>query len=142
MQKAIVGIIAGIVFAPAAFAQSADDCINLYNGLKTQFEQAAAANGLAQMPSPYCVQEGNLISLNAEGPMPPISCEGGKEDHWHLEAKAIIGKDSVCVLMLRGLAAEENLNGNCGSEEARIGLAANQAAKWRRFLRDECAAGR
>jgi len=134
MLKSFTGTAVGLLVCASAFAQTADDCIGQYETLKAQFEQASAANGLAEPPVPYCVESGNLVSLDAEGPLPPISCEGGGWDHWHLEAKAVLGNEAICVLMLRGLDGREG----CGTGEIRMALPANEAVRWRNYLREAC----
>ena len=139
MLKSIAGLIMGAFFCASAFGQTADECIAQYEELRADFRAAAAANGMASAPEPYCVEEGNLISLDAEGPMTPISCEGLGEDHWHLKAKSILGKDSACVLRLYGLQGDQlQAHPGCGTPEMRIDLPANEGAEWRKYLRGEC----
>jgi len=128
MLKQLTGLVIGLGFCASAYGQTADDCIAEYEALRGEFRAVAPAS-----PAD-CVQDGPIISLDAEGPLPPIVCEGGEWDHWHLEAKAIIGQESACVLMLRGLKDRTG----CGTEEIRIELPANEAAQWRNYLRDEC----
>lgn len=129
MIKPLICLAVGAALgATSAQAQTADDCIAQYEALRDEFRAAAPA-----APAD-CVQDGPIISLDAEGPLPPTICADGEWDHWHLEAKAIIGQESACVLMLRGLKDRAG----CGTEEIRIELPANEAAQWRNYLRDEC----
>lgn len=140
MVTRIAGLLAGLILCASAYGQTADDCITRFEQLRGEFEAAAAANGLVEPPAPFCITEGNMISLDAEGPLPPISCEGGEWDHWHLQATALFDNDAACILMLRGLDAEGDPKGQCGTDEIRIELRANEGAEWRNYLREVCRA--
>ena len=116
-----------LFFAAGLQAQTANDCIAEYENLKAEFELADPG---AEM---NCVVKGNLVSLDTEGAL-PAGCTGNW-DHWHLEARAGVGKDErSCVVMLRGLEGQEG----CGTAAISYELAANEAAKWRNYLRKEC----
>jgi hypothetical protein len=128
MLKQITGLVMGLGLCISAYGQTADDCIAQYEALRGEFRAAAP-----DVPAD-CVQDGRIISLDAEGPFPAGLCAGGEWDHWHLEAKAVLGPDPACILMLRGLTDREG----CGTEEIRIDLPANEGARWRNYLRDEC----
>ena len=128
MLLRIMGLAAFFVLSTSAFAQTADDCIAEYEDLKLQFEATSLDAAL------NCVKEGNIISLDAEGPLPASGCGGGEWDHWHLQAKVVGGNEATCTMQLLGL---EDRSG-CGTEEFSLDLPANEAAKWRKYLREEC----
>jgi len=128
MLKRFAGLAVGLSLSVSAFGQTADDCIAQYELLKPQFQAAAPG---AQVD---CVQEGNIISLDSEGPLPASGCAGGAWDHWHLQAKAVLGNSPSCSVQLLGLDDREG----CGTPEFRLELPANEGAKWRNYLRDEC----
>ena len=116
-----------LLSVPTVWAETAEDCIAEYENMKAQFELAAPGASLD------CVKTGSLISLDTEGAL-PVGCSGSW-DHWHLEAKAGVGKDNrSCSMMLRGLEGQEG----CGTTEVSFELPANDAAAWRNYLRDEC----
>ena len=119
-------LVSGLMFATSAQAQTADDCIAEYENLKSRFEAAAPDAAV------NCVAQGNIISLDAEGPL-PAGCSGSW-DHWHLEASVAGNKEGSCKMMLRGLEGNED----CSSEEFVLDLPANENAAWRNFLRNEC----
>jgi hypothetical protein len=128
MKIALVMAFLGLLFASGLQAQTADECIAEYEGLKAQFEATAADAEV------NCVVRGNLISMDREGAFSPSCRNKGKWDHWHLEAKATGAREGSCKMMLRG---QDGVEG-CGTEEFVILLAANEAAAWRKYLRDEC----
>lgn len=128
MVTRIAGLLAGLILCASAYGQTADDCIARFEGLKAEFERSAPGAEV------NCVDQDWIISLDAEGPLPGISCEGGAWDHWHLEAKSIRGDEEACIMRLRGLDGVEG----CGTEEIRIELPTGEAAKWRNYLRNEC----
>ena len=126
VRGCFVGGCLALLFGSSIQAQTANDCIAEYEDLKAQFEAVAPD---AQL---NCVQKGNVISLDTEGPL-PAGCTGSW-DHWHLEARASGSQEGTCRMMLRGL---ENKEG-CGAEEIAMELPANEAAAWRNYLRKEC----
>ena len=121
-------VVPSVLFAPGSLAQTADECIAEYESQRSQFEATAAD---AQV---NCVKQGNLLSLEREGPFPDFCRDKGPWDHWHLEARATGNKEGACKMMLRGQQGVEG----CGTEEVVIELPANEAATWRRYLQQEC----
>lgn len=117
-----------LVLSAPLFADASDDCIAEFEDIKSQF---VAANGSADYDL-NCVQEDNMISVFTEGPL-PAGCSGNW-DHWHLEARGLLGNEASCKLQLRDL---EGATG-CGTDVVEIDLTGNQAAAWRNYLRDEC----
>ena len=128
MKIALITATTGLLLCSGLQAQTADDCIAEYEGLKQEFEVTAADADV------NCTVQGNLISMDREGAFPPSCRNKGKWDHWHLEAKATGSKEGSCRMILRG---QEGVAG-CGSEEFVVELPANEAAAWRNYLRKEC----
>ena len=128
MIKQLAGLCLGLFVSAYAFGQTADECIDEYESARLQFQDAAP-----DMPV-NCVQDGYIVSLDAEGPLPATGCEGGGWDHWHLQAKAILGNAPSCTVQLLGLDDREG----CGTPVFQLELPANEGAKWRNYLRNEC----
>ena len=128
MKTALVTALISLLFVTGLQAQTADECIAEYEDLKSQFEATAADAEV------NCIGKGNLISLEREGAFPARCRNKGSWDHWHLEAKATGANEGSCKMMLRG---QEGVEG-CGTEEFVVELPANEAAAWRKYLRDEC----
>lgn len=124
----VVGILLAMFSLSNLQAQTADECIARYQELKAQFEAAAPGKEVD------CVKEGTVIALDVEGPMPAFVCEGLKWDHWHLQARSVGANEGSCSIRLLGVDDVEG----CGTEEFSLDLPANEAAKWRQFMRDEC----
>jgi hypothetical protein len=121
-----------LVLSSPLMAQTADDCIAEFESLKAQFELVAPGGQL------NCVQEKSIISIDTEGALPD-GCDIGW-DHWHLEAKASGNKEGRCSMMLRGqdIVEGQPIQEGCGTSEFSIDLPANEAAKWRNYLRNAC----
>jgi hypothetical protein len=128
MFKQIAGLSLSLFVCAYAYGQTADDCIAQYEAAKPQFQAAAPGAPV------NCVQNGHIISLDAEGPLPAAGCEGGGWDHWHLQARAVLGNEPSCTVRLLGLDDREG----CGTPEFQLDLPANEGAKWRNYLRSEC----
>ena len=63
----------------------------------------------------------------------------GIETHWHLKAQAVLGPSPACIVRLLGFTGEAlALHPECGTEEIRMDLPADEGAKWRNYLRNEC----
>jgi hypothetical protein len=128
----IITLVACCALSSSVMAQTAADCITEYEVLKAQFELASPG---AQL---NCVKEKNIINLDTEGDL-PTGCTVGW-DHWHLEAKASGAQEGSCSMMLRGqdIVEGQSLQEGCGTAGFSIDLPANEAAKWRNYLRTEC----
>lgn len=124
----IAGLAACLLLSASLYAQTAEECIAEYEGLKAQFQAVAPDAPL------NCVKEGNVISLDAESALPAFLCEGLDEDHWHLQARSIGANEGSCSMRLLGVDDVEG----CGTEEFLLELPAAEAAAWRKYLRDEC----
>ena len=134
MLRILTGLCACFLVTPV-FAETAQDCIDLYTDLKDQYMAVSSDF------EPICTQIANSFGLDAESAPGeiPTHCDrhvpgSGGADHWHLEAKGVAGQESSCSMMLRGLNDQEG----CGTEGIVIELPNNEAAHWRNFLRDEC----
>lgn len=128
MKIARVIAFLGLFLAAGLQAQTADECIAEYEDLKSQFEVTAADAEL------NCMSKGGLVSIEREGAFPATCMGKGSWDHWHLEVKATGRNEGSCRMILRG---QDGVEG-CGTEEFVIELPANEAAAWRKYLRDEC----
>jgi len=132
MLKILTGLVGGALACASVsvFAQTADDCIARFEELRPQFDRAAPGAEV------HCVQEGHIISLDAEGALPAFGCDGGDWDHWHLQAKAVLGPAPICSVQLLGL--DPDAFEGCGTAEFRMDLPANEGARWRNYLREQC----
>jgi len=149
MLKFAAGLSLGLLLCASAYGQTADECIATYETLKVTFENAAGR--VPDVVPADCVQDGHIIALDAEGgdnALPSI-CLGrsgpgieylrGVEDHWHLKAKAILGPNPACIVQLLGFTDDAlGAYPDCGTTERRIDLPANEGAKWRNYLREQC----
>lgn len=121
----LTALLCCLVFGSSSVsADTADDCINDYEVMKSQF-QAGSADALYE-----CIRVATALNFFGTADT-PSGCAG--EDEWHLEAKSVVGNPGHC--QMRILGSEE-----CEAELIERSLPPPEAAAWQKFLLEECKA--
>ena len=124
MVAKLLGIGICLVMSLPAFAEGLDECMADFQVMKDLYDTSSADSEL------NCSKTKHTISFFANATS-PLECVG--EDEWHLEAKAITGKNGKCTMRLHGSPGEA-----CGADEVEHKLEKKEAEAWKKFLKDEC----
>ena len=124
ITKYFSGLLAGLVVSFSVSAATVEDCIEVYQDYKRLYGSSVSKSQLD------CSTTDDSIKLYATA-APPYSCID--EDEWHLDVRAVVGKEGKCSIRLLG-----SLGPGCGADKVEYVLGHKDAEAWKEFVSNEC----